>query len=114
MQGTTTASGTVINAAAPLDRTFHAEVETSPQSRPAMIVPTGGGAGVGLPANALAKRQAARSGSTTTNAGALSPSLFEKCAHTAAASPPTPPWTKTCDSCSSAGNCCKTSSTKIV
>ena len=64
---------------------------------------------VGLPARALASRHAALSGSTTTMRGQSAPRLSHRCAVTAPARAPTPPWMKTCvgnapprPSCSSA------------
>ncbi len=50
---------------------------------------------VGAPALALANRQAAFSGSTTTKTGRAGPCVSQSQDSTAAARPPTPPCTKT-------------------
>jgi hypothetical protein len=84
-----------MKASAPGPRMRQASGEGSPQASPAMMVSRSPPTLAGLPARALSKRQAAFSGSTTTNTGRRAPCPSQSHASTAAAAPPMPPCTKT-------------------
>ena len=88
-------SGIAMKAVAARSSTCHATILGSPQARPAITVSSSPGTAVGLPSSALANRQAARSGSTTMSSG-RGRKRSRNCTETAAATPPTPPWIKTC------------------
>jgi hypothetical protein len=95
MQSTAAASGTAMKAVAARSSSCQASSEGSPQARPAISVSSAPSTETGSPASALASRQAAFSGSTTTRRGGCAAKLARICTETAAATPPTPPWTKT-------------------
>ena len=87
-------SGIAMKAKAARSSSCHASKLGSPQARPAINVSSAPSIATGAPARALASRQAARSGSTTTSNGA-GEYRARNCTETAAAAPPTPAWMKT-------------------
>src|SRR3546814_13901421 len=67
----------VTKSPAPRERISQASSETSPQDMPAMTVSSRTAPLRGAPARALARRQAARSDSTTTTRGRRAPSALQ-------------------------------------
>ncbi len=70
MDSTAAESGIAMKAKAARSSSCQASRLGSPQARPAITVSSGPSSGAACPASALASRQAARSGSTTTSRGA--------------------------------------------
>ena len=95
MTGATPSSRTVMKARVPAPTISHASGEIALQLSPAMIVCRSPPATRGSPAHPLRYSPSAESGSTTTAIGRSRPSRSHRWPITAAARPPTPPWTKT-------------------